>query len=398
MGIGGWYALERVARPPTPDGPLSDAAQALMARAWKGLDPARVLDSHVHVVGLGIGDTGCSVNDRMRSWLHPVARVRFAVYRRAAGITDLSRADQQYLQRLAALARQYTPHGKLLALAFDHAYRDDGSLDEDASEFYVPNDYVLAVRDEHPDVFEACASIHPYRSDAVAELESVAAKGAKCIKWLPSAMRIDPASDKCDAFFDALARLGIPLLTHAGEERAVDVEDAQKLCNPLRLRRPLRAGVKVIVCHCASSGDGVDEDEGSGPTAGAAAKWVPNLDLFLRLMDEKAWDGLLFGDISALTQFNRCGALARLLQRTDLHHRLINGSDYPMPAINVLAQTGKLESLGILSPAERQALNEIDRHNPLIFDFVMKRTARGPGGERFPDHVFMPPKGLFPAA
>ena len=115
------------------------------------------------------------------------------------------------------------------------------------------------------------------------------------------------------------------------------------------------------------------------------------------MMDEKEWDGLLFGDISALTQFNRCEVLGQLLARTDLHHRLINGSDYPLPAINALVRTGKLESLGFLRAEERQVLNEIDRHNPLVFDFVMKRTVRGPCGERFPDRVFMPQKGLFPA-
>ena len=30
-----------------------------------------------------------------------------------------------------------------------------------------------------------------------------------------------------------------------------------------------------------------------------------NFDLFLRLMDEKRYEGLVFGEISAMTQFNR---------------------------------------------------------------------------------------------
>ena len=53
--------------------------------------------------------------------------------------------------------------------------------------------------------------------------------------------------------------------------------------------------MKVIVCHCASSGDGVDTDVGpDGPR-------VPNVDLFLRLMDDPRYEGLLYGDISATT-------------------------------------------------------------------------------------------------
>ena len=391
--FGGRFALDRIARPAPPDGPLSTAAKHLMARCWKGLDPARVLDCHVHVVGLGVGGTGCWVSPRMQALSHPMSYLRFQIYRRAAGIDDMAQADQQYVARLAALARAFQPHGKLLTLAFDKAYREDGSVDDDASEFYVPNDYVLALGKANGDVFVPCASVHPYRKDAVGELARVVDGGARCIKWLPSAQRIDPASERCDAFYAKLKALQIPLLTHAGEEKAVEAEEAQKLCNPLRLRRALDAGVKVIVCHCASSGEGIDDDAMGDPKPSA-----PNVELFLRMMDEERYYGLLFGDISALTQFNRADVLGKVLARTDLHHRLINGSDYPLPAINALVRTGKLESLGLLDPADREALNEIDRHNPLAFDFCLKRSLVGPKGERFADEVFMPPETLFGSA
>jgi hypothetical protein len=49
----------RAARSSAPSGPLSSGARELIARAWQGLDPKRVLDQHVHVVGLGRGGTGC---------------------------------------------------------------------------------------------------------------------------------------------------------------------------------------------------------------------------------------------------------------------------------------------------------------------------------------------------
>jgi len=68
-------------------------------------------------------------------------------------------------------------------------------------------------------------SIHPYRRDAVAALENAVAHGARAVKWLPSAMGIDPASPKCDAFYRSLAQLHVPLICHAGEEMAVDGMD-----------------------------------------------------------------------------------------------------------------------------------------------------------------------------
>lgn len=389
--LGARYGWPRIARPAPPDGPLSSQAKTVLAEAWQGLEPRRVIDCHVHVIGLGTGDSGCWVSPHMRDWRNPLRYARFDIYRRAAGIDDLARADQQYAEGLVALAQQYPPHGRLLALAFDHAHGEDGAADLEASEFFVPNDYVLALARKHPRVLLPCASIHPYRRDALDELERVAAAGARCVKWLPSAMRIDPASKRCDAFYRKLAELRIPLLTHAGEERAVEVEEAQKLCNPLRLRRPLDLGVDVIVCHCASSGQGEDLD--------APGKRANNFDLFLRMMDDPRHADRLWGDISAMTQFNRCERPLRvMLERTDLHPRLINGSDYPLPAINALLRTGKLESLGYIDAERRAWLDELDRHNPLVFDFALKRSVRGPKGERFADSVFMPPERLFGTA
>ncbi len=400
--VGGRFALHRAARPAAPSGPLSEEAKALIDAAWSGIDPKRVVDCHVHVVGLGIGDTGCTIHPRMRSLWHPTHYAKFEVYRLAAGIDDLERADQQYVARLSSLARQQLtirrgdrakpqPFLRLHILAFDRAHREDGSVDQDASEFYVPNDYVLQLAKQNPDVFLPCGSVHPYRKDAVAELERIAAAGIRCIKWLPSAMRIDPASEKCDAFYAKLAELKIPLLTHGGLEKAVEADDAQKLANPLRLRRALDAGVKTIVCHCASTGDDEDLD-----APGDIKPRKPSVDLFLRLMDDPKYADRMYGDVSALVQFNRAEVLGRILERSDLHTRLINGSDYPLPAINVLVRTATLVKLGYIDETQRTLLNEIDRHNPLLFDFVLKRTLRGAGGVQFAPAVFMPPEHLFP--
>ena len=55
-----------------------------------------------------------------------------------------------------------------------------------------------------------------------------------------------------------------------------------------------------------------------------------------------------------------------------------------------MIRTGKLEKLGYITAEERERLNEIYDYNPLLFDFVLKRTVRAPGTElRFPPSVFM---------
>ena len=108
-------------------------------------------------------------------------------------------------------------------------------------------------------------------------------------------------------------------------------------------------------------------------------------------MSAKHYEGLLFGEISAMTQFNRAGRpLYTILAREDLHERLLNGSDYPLPAVNVLIRTKSLTKKGYITSEERNLLNEIYDYNPLLFDLVLKRTLRLPGSDRrFPATMFM---------
>src|SRR6266550_2921333 len=356
----------------------------LIKRSFDDIDPARLLDYHTHVAGLGKGGSGAFVNPKMLAWRHPFHRLKFNVYLSAGAVTDVEAADRQIVLRLASLISHIEDHGKHRLLAFDKNYNRDGTPNLAKTEFYVPNDYVFTLAEKHPDYFEPAISVNPYRPDALAELERGAKRVARMVKWLPNAMGINPADEQCDPFYQKMRELDLVLLSHGGEEKAVEAEEDQKLGNPLLLRRPLDHGVKVIIAHCAGLGDNEDLDDPQ------RKRW-PNFDLFLRLMDEKRYEGLLFADISAMTQYNRAGrALTTILQREDLHERLVNGSDYPLPAINVVIRTGALVKQGYITREERACLNEIYDYNPLLFDFTLKRTIKLPGTERrLPASIFM---------
>ncbi|PYS39587.1 MAG: hypothetical protein DMF71_14945 [Acidobacteria bacterium] len=61
-----------------------------------------------------------------------------------------------------------------------------------------------------------------------------------------------------------------------------------------------------------------------------------------------------------------------------------------MPAVNFLIRTGTLVKQGYISTEERASLNEIYDYNPLLFDFVLKRTMKLPGTEKhLPPSIFM---------
>ncbi len=364
----------------------SGRAADLVERCFAGLDRGRVWDGHAHLIGLGADGTGCRVNAAFRSPLHPYRHLQFDVYLASAGVTDSARADRQYLDRLLALHRAANPQGKIVLLAFDAHVGEDGREDPARTEFFVPNDYVLRVARGNPDVVP-CVSVHPYRRDAVERLQALAAAGARAVKWLPNAMGIDPASPRCDPFYGALAALGLPLLTHAGHEAAVESSAGQRLGNPLRLRRAIEAGVRVVVAHCASTGVGEDLD-----APGRGRRLVPNFDLFRRLFADRGYERTLFADVSALIQVNRCERpLRELLLAPEMHGRLVNGSDYPLCAIDLLISTRKLARLGYLDEDDRRLCEEVFEANPLLFDFVVKRrlrVVRGASEHRLADVVF----------
>jgi len=362
---------------------LSSKAKDLIKRAFDDVDPRRLVDHHVHIAGLGAGGTKAFVNAKMHTWAHPFHRLKFKVYMSSAGIDDEQRCDAEFVERLASLVSNIANHGKHRILAFDKHYRRDGTVDLAKTEFYVPNEYVFELAERYPEMFVPNISVNPYRADAISELEKWAMRGARVVKWLPNAMGINPADPRCDPFYEKMKALGLVLLSHGGEEKAVEAKEDQKLGNPLLLRRALDHGVKVIVAHCAGLGTNEDLDNNE-------RKQVDNFDLFMRLMDDKRYEGLVFGETSAMTQFNRAGRpLRTILEREDLHERLVNGSDYPLPAVNMLIRMRPLVRRGYVTADEGDSLKEIYQYNPLLFDFTLKRSLKHPETRRrLPASVF----------
>jgi len=382
--IGGAFSGE----PEELEKSASPGARKLIDLAYERIDPARLVDYHTHIVGLGTDNSGAFVSARTRNWLS-VERWKFLIYASASGIKNIEQADQEYIARLVRLARGSPRRGKFHILAFDKHYKPDGTVDVGKTNFYIPNEYIFRLTEQYPDIFLPVISVHPYRRDAVAELEKWARLGAKFVKWLPNAMGIDPSSSVADPFYRKMKEHGMILLSHTGEEQAVEAAEDQRLGNPLLLRRALEHGVRVIMAHTASLGTCEDLDN-------ASRKEHSCFDLALRLMGEPKYDGLLFAEISAMLQFNRMPEpFTSLLKRQDLHPRLVNGSDYPLPAINMLIHTGSMARAGFITDEERAQLNEIYDYNPLLFDFVLKRTVRHPETkQKLAANVFMANPGL----
>jgi len=358
------------------------ARNAFVSDAWNGLRTDQVWDVHVHLFGNGRGDKGVWIDPDFDHGWGPANRARRMFFMNAACAgTEEDRLDGSMVRRLAELADQFPPGARAMLLAFDFTYDDDGRKRPDLTTFSISDEYAQSVAKAHPDRFEWNASVHPYREDAVAALEAAKAGGARAVKWLPPTMNIDLANARCKPVYDALVRLDLPILVHVGEEKAVPGAERADLANPLLLRHPLEAGVRVIAAHCASLGVGADLD------IGGRGRNVPNIDLFARLMAERRYEGRLVGDISAITQANRHGVVRRILLQRDWDGRLLNGSDYPLPGVKLLFSLDGLVKQGVLDGAHVHILKQLRETNALLFDFVLKRCL-AVQGRRFPDATF----------
>lgn len=382
LGMGYWPDQGLLNRCLGASLPSDHPAKRVIEAAWEGLNAEQVWDCHAHLIGVGDDNSGIWINPAMQSAAHPIQSVQKKFFLNASCAEDNGHVDSNFVNVLLGYKSQLPSGSKIMLLAFDCSYDEKGQRQLEKSSFYTPNRYAASLARTYPEHFHWIASIHPYRHDAVEALELAVAAGAKAVKWLPPAMGMDPASPLCDPFYEVMARHRLPLLTHAGHEKAVHGGDRQDYGNPLRLRRALDHGVPVIVAHCGSLGHGIDLDKGGRSAV------VENFDLFTRLMDEPDYEGSLFGDISAITQLNRLGKpLSTVLQRVDWHPRLLNGSDYPLPGVMPLFSIAELVAQGYLAPALETPIAALRHHNPLLFDFVLKRHLAF-NGKRFSNTVF----------
>jgi predicted TIM-barrel fold metal-dependent hydrolase len=266
-----------------------------------------IVDIHCHTAGIGAGGSGCFVSPALRkSW-------RFPLYLNSFGVTETelhSEGDGIVIRRLSETLAGSRRVAKAVILAMDAVVGENGEPDAGRTELFIPNEFMSREVRRYSNLLYG-ASINPLRRDALDRLDRAAAEGAVLIKWLPAIQEIDPADKRFVPFYRRLAELGLPLLTHTGEESSV-TRTRNELGDPERLRLPLAEGVTVIAAHAASNGRNAGQR---------------NHDRFIRLA---ASFPNLYADISALTQLNRLGHLPRLLSHEDLHERLLYGTDMPL--------------------------------------------------------------------
>jgi predicted TIM-barrel fold metal-dependent hydrolase len=307
------------------------------------------IDLHVHVVGNGRGGSGCWYRPRgWTKWAQPWMLRSFGLAP-AALHADL---EGSYLDRLRGFLAESSLEAAVI-LAQDDPYRADGQRIEGIASFHVPNDYVLALAQRHPELL-AGVSIHPARPDALEELDRCLAAGAVLLKCLPNCQNIDWSERRYTKFLERMAEAGLPMLAHTGSEHTLPVIDAN-LAHPRVLLRPLQIGVKCIAAHCGTAAGPFDRSY---------------LAEFFDLLSEYP---TLYGDNSAFNVPTRrlntselvtCVAFAR-------QGRILHGSDAPVPVMGHHAWLRGQISRRAFQLSRRES-------NPLERDVTLKRAAGWP--------------------
>jgi len=278
--------------------------------AMEDLNPGlgkSIVDVHVHVAGLGYGDSGCFINEQMRN------NIRFPFYLWAMGVTEdelLQQGDRVLFKKLSERIERSETIKKSVILAMDGYVDNDGELNKQETQIYVPNDYVAKETALYDNLLFG-ASINPNRKDAIQRLKVVKEKGAVLVKWIPSIMNIDPSNPDYIPFYQMMAKLKIPLLTHTGMEKSF-ANARDELADPVKLKLPLEQGVTVIAAHIATTGKSEGEDN------------------FTRILPMIRAYPNLYVDVSSLTQINKLNYLARALKEEGISQKMIFGTDWPL--------------------------------------------------------------------
>ena len=207
----------------------------------------------------------------------------------------------------------------------------DSRLDEQGREIDRDNTVcamtsdVLEVAAKHPKQFIPFMSINPRRSNALDLIDEYVAQGCRGAKFLQNYWGVNLNDERFIPYYEKLKSHNLPLIIHIGSEYSINSNALYERTNMLQL--PLKTGVTIIAAHM-----------GLGRINHKLCFWR-NLSKNPKYFDEDYFAILemlqqhdnLYADISAILVPLRARALRHLSQQTGIHHKLLFGTDYPVP-------------------------------------------------------------------
>ena len=322
-------------------------------------EPLRRVDVHFHVGVRGdVHPEWGGISERLRK-MWPLYDIMLLYL----GVKRGDDTDEKVIQRIVDVIHEAQEVDKVVCLALDHVWEEDGTARPDRSDFWTANAFVRHLRDLVPEKVLFGASVHPFRPDFRERVLECIEQGAVLLKWLPSAQQFTLAHPKARAALEFLATAKggepLPLLLHVGGEYAVPTTDPRthaydflswgfwdRFWNMWRspkerwfepdvagIRRTLDAGLQagatIIMAHCGL------------PYFMAHAELFEHDDFpvvreyLQRTAEGRTGKGWCYADVSALVTPFRRGYFDEIAKLP--RELLIFGSDYPTPVFELSA-------------------------------------------------------------
>ena len=245
----------------------------------------------------------------------------------------------------------------------------DGKIDRFGNETHrdltvcATNEDLLNLYQNHSDLIIPFFSINPNRKDALDLIDKYYHLGFKGAKFLQNYWGVDLNEKRFIPYYDKLAEYDLPLIIHIGSESSIHSHKEYEDISMLNL--PLQRGVKVIAAHMALS-----YTIKTLPYSFSSNPRDFNKEYFTLLKMLEIHPNL-YADLSAILTPVRAKVLDDLSQRVQIHHKLLFGTDFPVPWSVVFNTHGiSLKRSLQLSKVK----NHYDRYIETLFEFFPKKS------------------------
>ena len=300
----------------------------------------RTVDIHTHLLSPAVRF------DRL------IDRFSVAFFARKLGVDQRalhSRPYQTYVQAMASSIQHSAFVDKACLFGVDARFDRRGRQIARDQTVCAMTENVLQVTAAHPDCFIPFLSVNPLRPGALESIDRFVEQGCRGAKFLQNYWGLDLNDERLIPYYEKLASHALPLIIHIGSEYTIRSDRRYEGAEMLDL--PLACNVRVIAAHMGLgrfihklmpwknlSGDPRDFDA----------------DYFV-LLERLQSQPNLYADISAILVPLRARALRHLSRQTQIHDKLLFGTDYPVPFTTTLNSYD-------LSWATRRQISAI--HNP----------------------------------
>ncbi|WP_298944957.1 amidohydrolase family protein [uncultured Campylobacter sp.] len=232
-----------------------------------------------------------------------------------------------YKSNFARLIKSSIFVQKSVVFGVDAKFDEGGNLVHKDKTVCASNEDVFAFYEQNPNEVVPFFSVNPNRKDALNLIEKYHKMGFKGGKLLHSYWETDLNDKRYEPYFRLLSELGLPLVIHVGDENSLASNKALESIE--QLKSPLNLGCRIVCAHMGASSDGALTALSRDPE-----KFGANYFTLLGWLRE--FNGL-YADVSALLCINKARILPHLKTQTQIHDKILFGTDFPVPFSVILS-------------------------------------------------------------